>query len=147
MKRGSLGVLVIAAKGLDNSDFLCKMDPYVVITCRTQEQKSSVASGMGSEPEWNENFVFNLSSGVSELSIKIMDSDSGSNDDFVGEAKIPLEALFEERSIPPTSYNVVKDEEFCGEIRVGLTFTPKEVDDRSLEEESYGGWKQSSYQE
>ncbi|KAL8112416.1 elicitor-responsive protein 3-like [Apium graveolens] len=136
MKRGSLEVLLIAAKGLDNSDFLCNMDPYVVITCRTQEQKSSVASGMGSEPEWNENFVFNLSAGVSELSIKIMDSDAGSADDFVGEAKIPLEALFEERSIPPTSYNVVKDEEFCGEIRVGLTFTPEEVDDRSIEEEN-----------
>lgn len=42
---------------------------------------------MGSEPEWNENFVFNLSAGVSELSIKIMDSDAGSADDFVGEAK------------------------------------------------------------
>ncbi|XP_063944486.1 elicitor-responsive protein 3 isoform X2 [Daucus carota subsp. sativus] len=147
MTRGSLGVHLIAAKGLDNSDFLCNMDPYVIITCRTQEKKSSVASGMGSEPEWNENFVFSLSSDVSELSIKIMDSDAGSADDIVGEAKIPLDALFEEGSIPPTSYNVVKDEEFCGEIRVGLTFTPEAINEGSQEEESYGGWTQSSYQE
>ncbi|KAI8017392.1 ABC transporter D family member 1 [Camellia lanceoleosa] len=36
---------------------------------------------------------------------------------------IPLESLFHEGSIPPTSYNVTKDEQYCGEIRVGLTFT------------------------
>jgi len=35
---------------------------------------------------------------------------------------ITLDALFNEGSIPPTSYNVVKNDSFCGEIRVGLTF-------------------------
>lgn len=43
-------------------------------------------AGKGSDPEWNEHFVFTVSEGVSELTIKIMDSDSGSADDFVGEA-------------------------------------------------------------
>ncbi|KAL6999016.1 hypothetical protein U1Q18_000182 [Sarracenia purpurea var. burkii] len=32
------------------------MDPYALITCRTQEQKSSVATG-SSTHEWNETFV------------------------------------------------------------------------------------------
>ncbi|KAL8114566.1 elicitor-responsive protein 3-like isoform X2 [Apium graveolens] len=145
MRRGSLEVLLVGAKGLENSDFLNNMDPYVIITCRTQEKKSNVASGMGSEPEWNETFLFNVSGDVSELSIKILDSDTGTADDFVGQAKIPLEAVFEERRIPPTAYNVVKDQEFRGHIRVGLTFTPEEVNDRGRKDESYGGWKQSSY--
>ena len=42
-------------------------------------------AGKGSNPEWNENFVFTISEGVSELKLKIMDSDSGTADDFVGE--------------------------------------------------------------
>ncbi|KAK6130045.1 hypothetical protein DH2020_036172 [Rehmannia glutinosa] len=113
------------------------MDPFVVITCRTQEKKSSVASGKGCDPEWNESFLFGLSDDVPELLIKIFDSDGTSGDDFVGEAKIPLEPLFAEGSIPPMSYNVVKDEEYCGEIR-------KESDEFA-EQESYGGWKDSSY--
>ena len=46
-----------------------------------------VTAGKGTEPEWNENFVFSVSDGVSELSIKIMDSDNVTDDDFVGEAK------------------------------------------------------------
>ncbi|KAM7494214.1 hypothetical protein LguiB_028823 [Lonicera macranthoides] len=139
MSQGTLEVLLVCAKGLENTDFLSNMDPYAIITCRTQEQKSSVASGKGSEPEWNETFLFNMSEGVSELTIKIMDSDVGTQDDFVGEAKIPLEPLLLEGKVPPTAYNVVKDENYCGEI--------KEVSDRGIpaEQESYGGWKESSY--
>ncbi|XP_021602223.1 elicitor-responsive protein 3 isoform X2 [Manihot esculenta] len=122
------------------------MDPYVVLTCRSQEQKSSVASGKGSEPEWNENFVFTITDGVTELTLKILDSDFGTADDFVGKATIPLEPLFMEGKLPPTAYNVIKDQEYKGEIRVGLTFTPQENCNHGheAEEESFGGWKQSS---
>lgn len=144
MPRGRLEVVVVGAKGLENSDFLCNMDPYLIIKCRTQEQKSSVAQGQGTTPQWNETFVFNVSKGVSEITIKIMDKDSGSSDDFVGEATISLEALFEEGSIPPQSYNVVKDQTYHGEIKVGLTFSPSE-DDCEEQDRSYGGWKESSY--
>lgn len=38
---------------------------------------------------------------------------------------ISLEPLFMEGSLPPTAYNVVKNQEYCGEIRLGLTFTPE----------------------
>lgn len=107
----------------------------------------------GSEPEWNETFVFTIGDDVSELTLKIMDKDAFTNDDYLGEAtsvrsifisfkimvdfsfsvsygkydlcSVPLEPLFIEGSLPPTAYNVVKDQEYRGEIRVGLTFTPE----------------------
>ncbi|XVE57846.1 hypothetical protein DITRI_Ditri04bG0123100 [Diplodiscus trichospermus] len=147
MPQGTLEVVLVNAKGLENTDFLCNMDPYVLLICRTQEQKSSVASGKGSNPEWNENFVFNVSEGVSELKLKIMDSDCGTQDDFVGEATIPLDPVFMEGKLPTTAYNVVKDEEYRGEIRIGLTFTQEERQTRDfqVEEDSFGGWKQSKY--
>lgn len=143
MATGTLEVLLVGAKGLENTDFLCNMDPYAILMCRTQEQRSSIASGKGTEPEWNESFVFNVSGGVSELTIKLMDSDTGTADDFVGEARIPLEPVFIERTLEPSSYNVVKDQQYCGEIRVGLKFTPED-DRENYQEESYGGWRQSS---
>ncbi|EPS70123.1 hypothetical protein M569_04644, partial [Genlisea aurea] len=124
MARGTLEVLLVGAKGLENTDFLGGIDPYAIITCRTQEKKSSVASaGQGTSPEWNETFLFTVSGGVTQLKIKIMDKDTFTSDDFLGEATIPLEAVFEEEEIPPVSYSVVKDEEYCGEIKVGLRFT------------------------
>ncbi|VFQ94637.1 unnamed protein product [Cuscuta campestris] len=143
MPQGTLEVTLVNAKGLENTDFLSNMDPYAILTCRTQEKKSSVASGKGSDPEWNETFMFNVSEGVTELHIKLMDSDNLSNDDFVGEAKISLEPVFCERSIPQQAYNVVKDGSFCGEIRVALTFNPEMCREYEAEE-SYGGWKESS---
>ncbi|KAJ4842713.1 hypothetical protein Tsubulata_045785 [Turnera subulata] len=143
MPAGTLEVLLVGAKGLENTDFLKDMDPYVILTCRSQEKKSSVASGKGCEPEWNESFLFTISDGVEDLSLKIMDSDAGTADDLVGEATIPLEPLFAEGQLPATAYNVVKDDKYCGEIRVALTFKPEEQRSRGLEE-NFGGWKQSS---
>ncbi|XP_010918511.1 elicitor-responsive protein 3 [Elaeis guineensis] len=144
MVQGTLEVLLVSAKGLENTDFLCNMDPYAILIYRTQEQKSSVASGKGSDPEWNESFVFTISDNVTELCIKLMDSDAGGGDDFVGEAKIPLEPLFAEGSLPPTVYNVVKDQEYHGEIKVGLTFTPQENRQQGFDEENFGGWRASN---
>ncbi|CAL5340093.1 unnamed protein product [Camellia sinensis] len=144
MPHGTLEVLLLGAKDIENTDFFSNMDPYAIITCLTQEKRSSVASGKGTTPEWNETFLFTISDDVSELRIKIMDSDNLTQDDFVGEATIPLESLFHEGSIPPTSYNVTKDEQYCGEIRVGLTFTHQRDRGFNLEEESFGGWKQSA---
>uniref|UniRef100_A0A8R7TXD2 C2 domain-containing protein n=1 Tax=Triticum urartu TaxID=4572 RepID=A0A8R7TXD2_TRIUA len=57
------------------------MDPYVILTCRSHEQKSTVASGAGSEPEWNETFFFAVSGEAPELRVKIL-----SADDLVREA-------------------------------------------------------------
>ncbi|CAN6461796.1 unnamed protein product [Victoria cruziana] len=147
MPIGKLEVHLVGAKGLENTDFLCNMDPYVIITCRTQEQRSSVAAGRGTEPEWNETFLFNLSEGVSEISLKIMDSDKLNDDDFVGEASIHLEPLFADGNLPPTVYNVIKEQRYCGEIKVGLKFVPEEprYTERSFGEEKFGGWKESSY--
>ncbi|OAY59844.1 elicitor-responsive protein 3 [Manihot esculenta] len=123
MPQGTLQVLLISAKGLENTDCIKGMDPYVVLICRSQEQRSSVASGQGSEPKWNENFIFTITEGVTELILKIMDKDPIAHD-FVGEATVPLKPLFLGGNIPPTAYRVVKEEKYKGEIKVALTFTP-----------------------
>ncbi|KAH0857197.1 hypothetical protein HID58_085458 [Brassica napus] len=106
MPHGTLEVVLVSAKGLEDSDFLNSMDPYVLLTCRTQDQKSNVASGKR-------------------------------------QCSISLEAVFLEGDIPPSAYNVVKDEEFKGEIWIALSFKPSENRSRGFEEESYGGWKNS----
>ncbi|GFS32422.1 hypothetical protein Acr_00g0022700 [Actinidia rufa] len=106
MPRGMLVVQLMNAGGLEDTDLLRKgyrvvlgiamktmtigaqiqMDPYVILAWTGQKHKSSVASGKGSEPEWNEKFVFTLADDTKELRIKIMDRDFGYEDDFVGEA-------------------------------------------------------------
>ena len=43
--------------------------------------------------------------------------------DVVNLFSISLDALFHDGDIPAKSYNVMKDDAYCGEIRVGLNFT------------------------
>ncbi|KAL6498819.1 hypothetical protein OROGR_028366 [Orobanche gracilis] len=123
MAEGTLEVVLVSAKGLENTDFLSGIDPYAILTCRTQEKKSSVVTGQGACPEWNETFLFAVSRGVNELKIKLMDKDTFTQDDVLGEAIIPLEPVLAEESVETMSYNVVKEGKYCGEVRVGLKFT------------------------
>ncbi|KAK4344906.1 hypothetical protein RND71_035082 [Anisodus tanguticus] len=143
MSSGKLEVVLGNAKGLEDQNWLTSMNPYVVITCRNQEKESSVASGEGSEPEWNETFVFTISHDVEEITLKIMDKDTFSSDDFVGEATIPLHEVLREGEVPIRSYNVVKNEEYCGEIKIGLTFTAGSGSDGGSDEEEHGGRRKS----
>lgn len=48
--------------------------------------RNIVHAGQGNEAEWNESFLFTVSEDVSELRLKIMDKDTFTADDFVGEA-------------------------------------------------------------
>lgn len=41
----------------------------------------------GEEPQWNETFIFTISEGTTELNLKIMDKDTFTADDFLGEVK------------------------------------------------------------
>ncbi|KAJ0928401.1 putative C2 domain-containing protein [Helianthus annuus] len=180
MPEGVLEVLLVSAKGLEDADLLCKMDPYVIITYRTQEKKSTVASGAyllsivchlyiflekkyiclmlnicvgkGTTPEWKETFLFDVTSNdATDLKIKIMDSDGGVGaDDLVGHARqvewlifIPLDALFRDGDIPAKSYNIMKDDAYCGEIRIGLNFTVQKSRGFDPIDGNIGGWKQS----
>ncbi|XP_062001441.1 elicitor-responsive protein 3-like isoform X2 [Rosa rugosa] len=151
MAYGTLEVVLVNAKGLHNTDFLSKMDPYVIFTLKTQEKKSTVAKGQGSEPAWNESFLFTVTNDVSELHLKIMDEDTFTADDYVGESTISLEPVFNVGIVPPTAYNVVnKDQEYHGEIKIGLNFSPEPETNSFCSGhyggvEDYGGWKESTF--
>ncbi|XP_040365810.1 elicitor-responsive protein 3 isoform X1 [Rosa chinensis] len=124
MPQGTLDVQLMKAKGLKNTEFFGKMDPYVILKCKNQEKRSKVAASQGSNPEWNEKFVFRVTEGVTELKMTIMDKDTATRDDFVGELSIPLKTLFQEGKLPPMKYNVLRNKKYYGEIKVGLSFTP-----------------------
>lgn len=53
---------------------------------QTKKMLHDVHAGEGSEPQWNETFVFTITDETSELNLKILDKDTFTKDDFVGEA-------------------------------------------------------------
>ncbi|XP_027368493.1 elicitor-responsive protein 1-like [Abrus precatorius] len=154
MAIGFMEVQLVKAKGLRNTDIFGKMDPYVLIQYKGQERKSSVANGQGKNPVWNEKFIFRVeypgSGDRNKLILKIMDKDSFSADDFVGQATIYVGDLLAQgvenggAKLQTLKYRVVRaNQSYCGEIDVGITFTRK-VEDEFIKEDM-GGWKESDY--
>ncbi|KAL8236874.1 hypothetical protein R6Q59_017955 [Mikania micrantha] len=86
MPEGTLEVLLVSAKGLHDTDILCK----------------------GSNPQWKETFLFDVSSRDStDLKIKILDSDGGMGaDDFVGHGRQVTQLDFKSRSFEPADRNI-----------------------------------------
>ncbi|WOH12387.1 hypothetical protein DCAR_0831890 [Daucus carota subsp. sativus] len=154
MATGVMEVTLVKARGLKNTDFILggKIDPYVVIRYKDEEQRSTVAKGKGSEPVWNEKFAFSVdypgSDDEHKLLLHIMDKDTFSADDFLGRSTIYLNDIFElgvengTAVVEPTIYSVVdSNQRYSGEIQVGITFTPKV---QAEEVEDFGGWKESN---
>ncbi|KAD1189669.1 hypothetical protein E3N88_43182 [Mikania micrantha] len=108
--RGLLGVEDFEVRG-DEESF---KNPYATWLNYDQESK-------GSNPQWKETFLFDVSSRDStDLKIKIMDSDGGMGaDDFVASRWM----LCFEMEMFHQSHNIMKDDAYCGEIRIGLNFT------------------------
>uniref|UniRef100_A0A7N0TQ96 C2 domain-containing protein n=1 Tax=Kalanchoe fedtschenkoi TaxID=63787 RepID=A0A7N0TQ96_KALFE len=137
MAIGILEVNLVDAKGLQDTDLIGKSDPYVVIRYRGQERQSSTARDGGRDPIWNERFTFRAEypgsgHGHHKLTFRIMDKDTFSSDDFLGEASIYVEDLLAmgvengSAEMHPERHRVVlADQSYWGHIRVGLTFTPK----------------------
>ncbi|KAJ4848707.1 hypothetical protein Tsubulata_033729 [Turnera subulata] len=153
MAVGILEVLLVNAKGLRNTDFLGKTDPYVIIKYKSQERQSSVARGQGSNPKWDEKVRFKVEypgqGGDYKVTLRIMDHDNFSADDFLGEAEIYVKDLLAlgvengTAELKPLKYRVVgENATYFGEIQVGVTFTLK-ADDNNQEE--YGGWRESNF--
>ncbi|KAK4783248.1 hypothetical protein SAY86_007622 [Trapa natans] len=106
----------------------------------------------GGSPSWNEKFTFRAeypgNSHQCKLTLTLMDKDTFSADDFLGEVTIHVEDLLAfgveqgTAQMRPTKYRVVgSDNRYCGEIQVGVSFNLKvEEECRGLE---IGGWKQS----
>ncbi|CAK9147704.1 unnamed protein product [Ilex paraguariensis] len=142
MTIGTMEVTLVGAKGLKNTDFSGGgIDPYVLVQYKSQERKSGVARGQGRAPVWNEKFMFRVEyPGADDhykLILKIMDKDSFTADDYLGQATIYLKEFLEigvengTAELPPRKYSVVySDQSYSGEIQVGITFNQKPSEDK-----------------
>ncbi|XP_011077215.1 elicitor-responsive protein 1 [Sesamum indicum] len=150
MTTGIMEVTVVGAKGLKNTELFGKMDPYVVIQYKNQEQKTTTGRrqtsksfmqcclclrGQGGRPVWNEKYKFSVEykAGDEEqhkLLLKLMDRDHFTDDDYLGQATIYVKELFEQgvengkAELRTQKYRVVStDKTYHGEIQVAVTFT------------------------
>ncbi|MCO5580404.1 hypothetical protein L7F22_034270 [Adiantum nelumboides] len=134
MPSGTLEVLLASANGIKSrGDFFSKTDAYAILCCGSQCQKSIVPEvDQGRCPTWNQSFLFSVEEGVEEVTLKIMDEDFMTADDELGCVTYALSLLLRPFSFgtgktATRGYNVVKKSgKNKGEVKLSLTFTPKQ---------------------
>ena len=88
---GTLTITVKKATLTHDTEAFGKMDPYVRLIVGKVEQKTKVKNDVGKTPEWNETFEFGVRSGEL-IDVTIWDKEDVGSDDFVGGAKIIVNA-------------------------------------------------------
>ncbi|KAH7425454.1 hypothetical protein KP509_11G054800 [Ceratopteris richardii] len=110
--------------GLMDADIFGKSDPYAIIYCQKESQKSKVIDGT-THPLWNQSFTFNVDSEITDIFVKLFDKDDLGADDPLGSFVVPLNKVFTEGHVPPTRYKVTGPlGQPQGEVSLALKFTP-----------------------
>ncbi|KAK9742445.1 hypothetical protein RND81_03G173600 [Saponaria officinalis] len=155
MTQGLLEILLVEAHGLPHTDFLHKIDPYVLVYYKGQERKTTIARRQGRNPKWNEQLKFRAeypgSGSDYKLTFKVMDHDTFSSDDFLGQTTIYVDDLLSlgvengYYEMSTTKYRLdAANGTYCGDIKIGVKFTCKNT--KVDENEEFGGWKDSNYE-
>eukprot|EP00250_Pteridium_aquilinum_P015054 c22349_g1_i1 orf=271-1032(+) len=126
MPEGTVEVELIKAHDLKDVESFGKSDPYAFLECGHVKHRSRTVHDGGSNPVWNQSFLFEIPDGVPELSIHLYDSERHGKDEAMGVTIIPLAPVYVQRQIAPTKYKVqLPNGSFHGELELRLKFFPK----------------------
>jgi len=122
---GTVTFRPIEARLNKDKDFIGKMDPYCKFKIGFHRGKTSVATGQGMNPHWNEAIVLKTKN-HGHAKVKVKDRDRLTFNDRLGSAKIPLDSLYQagrsSQWIPLT-----KGDKVTGEILVEMEYLPKTI--------------------
>ncbi|KAG2684549.1 hypothetical protein I3760_10G082200 [Carya illinoinensis] len=123
-----LSVRVIEARNLPAMDLNGFSDPYVRLQLGKQKVRTKVVK-KSLNPQWGEEFGFQVDNLNEELLFSVLDEDKYTNDDFVGQLKIPVSRIFEsdDKWLGPAWHSLQPKNERsknkdCGEILLTIYF-------------------------
>jgi len=91
---GTLTVELTGARNLKSTELVGKQDPYVILKIGGEKHKSRTHKNGGTNPVWNQAFIFNLRDATSndELKIEVWDKEMF-KDDGIAKVKLKLHEL------------------------------------------------------
>ncbi|CAM6055588.1 unnamed protein product [Sphagnum tenellum] len=130
MAIGVLEIALLRAEGIKGDEILGlgMANPYAIIKCGGQVQRSATAQNQGSRPTWNQTFTFNIEDGATELSVKLYNKNA-LYDSRIGDTRIQLKDTFNKVGLTTTTwYDVARpmSRNMQGQIELSLKFTLKQ---------------------
>ncbi|KAG0043395.1 hypothetical protein BGZ83_011466 [Gryganskiella cystojenkinii] len=105
-KKGQLYVKLNSASKLTDKDLFGKSDPFIEMWLE-KSYKHRSKDNKGLNPVYNETFCFYVRPGQNKLYIRAVDLDTFRNDK-IGDATIPLDAVFNSGSVGAQDYKLPK---------------------------------------
>lgn len=123
---GSFVFKPLQANLIYDKDKIGSMDPYCVLTLGHHTAKTEVAQSEGVHPHWEDVISMERKHDESYVYVKLVDKDFGSQDDFIAEAKICLEAVEVKKRILQW-YSVFDNGRLAGELLMDIEYVPEAV--------------------
>ncbi|KAJ3687356.1 hypothetical protein LUZ61_016520 [Rhynchospora tenuis] len=91
-----LNVTVVSGKKLRDTEMFTKQDPYVCLEYANSRLRTRTCTDGGTNPTFGEKFQIPLVEGLLELHIVVWNSNTFSQDDFIGSGRVQLHKVLSE---------------------------------------------------
>ena len=122
---GTLIVRPQAGKITIDTETFGKMDPFVKLQIGATTYQTEVAENEHKTPTWTDSFVFRIN-GEQTLQMSVLEQDSISSNDLIGEGVIQLADIFIKKNFS-NWFEVRKDGKATASIMVSFEFYPDGV--------------------
>jgi hypothetical protein len=118
----TLEVTVVACNKLKDTEWFSRQDPYVCVEYASSKYRTRTCTDGGKNPTFQEKFVFTLIEGLRELNVVVWNSNTISNDDFIGSGKVQLNKVLTQGYDDSSWPLQTKTGRYAGEVRLILHY-------------------------
>jgi hypothetical protein len=122
MQQGTFIIKARSAKLTHDTEFMGKMDPYVVIKIGANTQKTKVHEDGGKTPKWDETFKFPAVRIGDIVNYEIWDKETMKKDDFVGSGSFSISQIHLSKN--EMEMEIAYEKKKAGEVLFDLEFVP-----------------------
>lgn len=117
-----LEVTVVACNKLKDTEWFSRQDPYVCVEYASSKFRTQTCTDGGKNPTFQEKFVFTLIEGLREMNVVVWNSNTITNDDFIGSGKVQLHKVLSQ-GYDDTAWTIqTKTGRYAGEVRLILHY-------------------------
>ena len=141
--KGNLTVKPVCAKLTYSTETFGKMDPYCVITCGSQKQKTRTCNNADKNPSWTDQFNFQIV-GQQMIHVALYDKDTFTKDDFICEGNIPLMDVVSSGKVSQW-FPLTRKGKNVGDIRVDMDYDNPSKKKKNKQNQGQMGYPPQGY--
>ncbi|KAK3018560.1 hypothetical protein RJ639_004285, partial [Escallonia herrerae] len=117
----------VGCNKLKDTEWISRQDPYVCLEYGNSKFRTRTCTDGGKNPTFQEKFVFTLYEGLREMKVVVFNSNTITNDDFIGSGKVQLQKVLSQGYDDSPWTLQTKTGRYAGEVRLIMYFANSNV--------------------